>query len=343
MGIKNFHPFLKKELKKKDIDLYKIIPLKNTGVTRVAVDTCLFLYKFKASYGNMWLQGFVNLIETLNKNKVESVFVFDGNQLPLKSEEKKKRRATRDKLEQTIKQLEKELVVYDKTGVLEGKLKILNDKKKKDAPTLLRNRADKIDRSVLVDIIERKKGQVIYVLPGDTVKLKRLLHLYDVSYIVSRYEGETLCAVMCNEKRVDAVLTEDTDVLCYGCPVTLCKFSERTGSCVKLVHSQILKALDMTSSQFRDFCIMCGTDYNTNIPRVGNVKSYKYIMKHGNIDSIAENEKIDISCLNHEDCRRVFNINAYSSARVDFSFSDPKTREMRRNDLLSFKFQENLH
>jgi len=42
----------------------------------------------------------------------------------------------------------------------------------------------------------------------------------------------------------------------------------------------------MTYEQFVDLCILCGCDYCSNIPRIGNKTAYNLITKHSTIESI---------------------------------------------------------
>ena len=46
----------------------------------------------------------------------------------------------------------------------------------------------------------------------------------------------------------------------------------------------------MTDEQFVKFCILCGCDYCTNVPKVGNTTALK-IKKHNNIEDIIEEYK----------------------------------------------------
>jgi 5'-3' exonuclease len=52
---------------------------------------------------------------------------------------------------------------------------------------------------------------------------------------------------------------------------------------------------------------MCGTDYNTNIFKIGPDKSYKLLQQYGSIEGIAEaNPNICIDVLNYEKTRSLF-------------------------------------
>jgi len=68
----------------------------------------------------------------------------------------------------------------------------------------------------------------------------------------------------------------------------------------------VLEVFNMTKEQFLDFCIMCGTDYNKNIFRVGPSKAYKLLLEHKSIEGIGQNTVLDISVLNHVRGRELF-------------------------------------
>jgi len=79
----------------------------------------------------------------------------------------------------------------------------------------------------------------------------------------------------------------------------------------------ILSGLELDEASWLDLCIMCGTDFNDNIPRIGPVISLNYIKKYKNIETIGESVtkvdkqtkqkvKLDISVLAHEKTRELF-------------------------------------
>ena len=119
-------------------------------------------------------------------------------------------------------------------------------------------------------------------------------------------EAETMGSDLCIRNQVDAVLSEDTDILAYGSPVFLTKFDSRTGLCVRIEYKKLLESFNFTPEQFLDFCIMCGTDYNNNIPRIGPSKAYKLILEHKNIETVGSECKLDTTILNHKRTRELF-------------------------------------
>jgi len=64
----------------------------------------------------------------------------------------------------------------------------------------------------------------------------------------------------------------------------------------------------MTYDQFMDMCILCGCDYCSNIPRVGNKGAFNLIKKHGSIETalpLVKNVPEDYET-NYKESRRLF-------------------------------------
>ena len=51
---------------------------------------------------------------------------------------------------------------------------------------------------------------------------------------------------------------------------------------------------------------MCGTDYNTNIPKIGSINAYKLIFQHKTIENIEKNTKHNTEILKHVRGRELF-------------------------------------
>jgi 5'-3' exonuclease len=129
-----------------------------------------------------------------------------------------------------------------------------------------------------------------------------------------------MCSDICKRGLVDAVLSEDTDVLAYGADVFLTKIDTYRNTCVQINYDQVLSSLNLNENEFLDLCIMCGTDYNKNIPKIGCETSYKYILKYRSIEQIKNNlPHIDISILNHSRTRELFiDYEKYSTINIPY-------------------------
>ena len=161
-----------------------------------------------------------------------------------------------------------------------------------------------INPNVLEKRYEKLASQIIFITEEDKEKLIALFEQTGVQYSDSPSEAETLCASLSLDGKVDAVITNDSDICAYGVKKFLYSINSFQENCIEIDLDQILLGLDLTFEQFRDFCIMCGCDYNTNIPGVGPVNAYKLIKKHGSIENIPMN----VSVLNHVRCRELFSL-----------------------------------
>lgn len=281
MGIQNLSKFLKTNFP----NVYKEIHLSEYKFKKVAIDTSNYMYKYKAACGDRWLSAFINLVICLRKNDIHCVFIYDSKAPEEKNLEKEKRTKRRNDLEMSVTTLENALKIYEETGKIHDIL--LEISKKKSPKRLLTDTENKnIDLNVLYTELEKKKKQIVNISPQDFDKTKELFNIMNVPYFQAPSEAETLCSYLCIIGEVDAVLSEDTDVLAYGSKYFLNKMDTLNEKCLEISYDNVLKNMELNSKQFLDFCIMCGTDYNENIKGVGPVNAYKLIKEHGDIDNL---------------------------------------------------------
>ena len=312
MGINNLHPFLRKNCP----DIYETIHLSEYAFKKVAIDTSLYLCKFKAICGDRWLSAFVNLVSCLRRNEIHCVFIYDTGCVPEKEGERTERRVQQQKNKDKVSELDDAYRVYELTGeipniLIELHTKLISKLDKDDVKpkSFLRkndNNIDKINMKLVKDRIDKSRGQILDISKDDFELSKELFDILNIPYLLAPLEAETCCVDLCKRGFVDAVLTEDTDVLAYSCPIFLSKIETSQDTCVRVYHKDILKSLEITDAQFLDLCISCGCDYNKNIPKVGSQTAFKLLKEHGSIDGIAKNTKIDTSILNHVRTRDIF-------------------------------------
>lgn len=260
---------------------------------KIAIDSTLYLYKFKAALGDRWLTGVINLIKCMRTNNIHCVFIFDGKSPVQKQEEQQDRKNNKRKLENFIQELENDVVKFNNTGNISDNLSKLN-------------KEGQFNIDSINEKIEKKKNQVFDVTRSDFILLKELLTVLKIPFYTAPSEAEKFCAKLCIDEKVKAVLSDDTDVIAYRTPLSLSKVNTMTGECVMVQSKKLLESMNFTNEQFLDHCIMCGTDYNKNIKGIGSMTSYKLLKDHDNIDNIKENLKMDVSCLNHQIVRKLF-------------------------------------
>ena len=304
MGIKNLNKFLRNNCP----EIYEEIHISEYSFKKVAIDISLYLCKFKTICGDRWLSAFINLIACLRKNEVHCVFIYDTGAPPEKEAERKERAAQRAKLEEKVYKLEEAMEKFHLSGEIDQILIDLYKRhtKKSDPPRLMKRKIDEIDMGFVEGAVTKMRGQILDIKPEDFQKTKELFDILKVPYFNAPLEAETTCADLCKRGLVDAVLSEDTDVMAYAAPVFLSKINTTNGTCMRIKYPDILEQLELKSEEFLDLCIMCGCDYNKNIFRVGPEKAYKYIQKYSSIEGVAANTKLDVSILNHVRGRELF-------------------------------------
>lgn len=305
MGIHGLHPFLRKKCP----DAYTKVHLSSLRYKKVAVDVSLFLYKYKAIFGDEWLKAFLNLIMCLRRNGVHCVFIYDTGCCQEKLAERERRKEGKDKLEDKTEELKYALDEYARTGeVLPVITRIMKRRKVDDKVRRLlgeKPKADIVDVSYLERYLVKLLTQNVRITKRDIENSKEMFRLLSVPFHEAELEAETLCAILANRGIVYAALSEDTDLLAYGCTVFLHGLNTSQNTCMVLRHADVIEKLKLSREQFTDLCIMCGTDYNPNIPKIGPSKGYDLLLAHGTLDDMPTT--LDTSCLKHERVRELFN------------------------------------
>jgi flap endonuclease-1 len=259
MGIKSLTPSIKKCAPNSIVhdNLYKL------SGKRVAVDASLIIYQQllrhqllknkKGEITNHITGLFYKLVNYLSLN-IEVIFVFDGKPPDLKQECIKGRK-----------------------------------KKQQDAK-------DKMESCENVEQKNELEKSTLRLTKDMIDNVKKLLDFMGISYIhMDIGEGEAIAAELCRIGYVDYVLTEDMDTLVYGSPKLirncLDKSLKRKDIVSIIDYDEMIKGFEMTDEQFVKVCILCGCDYCTNIPKVGNTTALKLIKQFNTIEEIVENIK----------------------------------------------------
>jgi 5'-3' exonuclease len=304
MGINQLNKFLRKNCP----EVFVEIDLSALSYRKIAIDTSIYLCKFKIIFGKNWLREFINFLCLLRKHKIHTVFIFDNGVPPEKKEERKMRSDNRQKNKQRVQIMEESLNNYYQTGTIDSNIRNFYEKNcKNKTHSIFGKNKNKIDIKWVEYKVEKIKSQIIHFDKNDYIKLQKLFDIFQIPWYFAELESETLCSELCKNGVVDGVLSEDTDVLAYGCPIFLCKLNIKTNKIICIEYKHVLEELGIESSSFLDFCIMCGTDYNKNIYKVGPEKSFKLIQHYKNIEKIGENTSYNVDGLKYKNVRRLFN------------------------------------
>ena len=173
---------------------------------------------------------------------------------------------------------------------------VFDGKPPQNKQKVLKHRHDKVASAKSAmdneDLSEEQKNNLekktIRLTKQHVDDIKQLLDLMGVSYVQANGEAEAYASEMCRQGMVDYVVTEDMDTLAFGCPrmirTCLDKSIKRSDIISIIDLEEVMKGFSMSYQQFVDLCILCGCDYCSNIPRVGNKGAFNLIMKHGSIE-----------------------------------------------------------
>jgi flap endonuclease-1 len=248
MGISGLLPFLKEHVP------HVLKPFHGfpTERVRVAIDVPIFAHKFIYTdrvYERLEAH-FLRFANELSQTCVP-VFVFDGSPLRLKDAEREKRNIARDKQFERFKMKQSQAMeIVPGITIVEASL----------VPSL----------GPTVDPVEAPELEFkgfLFPTKQDYRNLKLALETHGHEVFTSKHEAEALCCHLASTNNVWAVVTEDTDALAFGASRVIFRFLSREPIVVE--ETELLEALHMTRDEFLDLCILMGTDYCTNIKKIG--------------------------------------------------------------------------
>ncbi|UPQ99224.1 XPG/Rad2 endonuclease [Chloropicon primus] len=255
MGISGLLPFLKQHTKKTHLSQFE--------GQRVAIDGYSWLHKGAYCCSSdlclnrptdKYVTYFLKRIQTLLNHGLQPLVVFDGGNLPMKKDENESRRnAKRQNFEK------------GKALLAQGKPRAAEE---------FFQRAVNISPRHAKNVIEalKRKG---------------------IEFIVAPYEADSQMAFLAQNGKVDLVMTEDSDLLAYGCPEVLFKLG-RDGYVEQVSMGEVMRSSTFTGftrTMFTEMCIFAGCDFLANVPNVGMKKAYDFMRKLRRHESVIKRLK----------------------------------------------------
>lgn len=204
---------------------------------RIAVDASIYLYRFSAE--GALLENIYLMASIFRHYNIHAVFVFDGPPPPQKNDLIEKRKKKKDDAKREYDRLEK-ILKENKSG----------------GNTLAPEIHDEMEETM-----RELKKQFVRLRDCDIVTVKELLVSFGFATIDAEGEADVLCANLSIKRRVDACLSDDTDMFVYGCPVVIRSLSLLNHTVISYNMRDILKSLQLTQHEFKMLCVICGTDY----------------------------------------------------------------------------------
>ena len=294
MGIKD----LKKYLREKNVDCFFTIPLYKFSQKRIAIDSLNWIFTYlSVSIKNIINRKedifeeldqeiiYVNLLEEFIKfniklldHHITPIWIWDGKSKDNKNVTKIERRKSRK--EQLKKRLE-----------LKEKLKDMNA----------------LERPIaLINQYKNLFSTTCFFSSEKLNKIKDFSIEIGIPTITAKDEAENLASSLAVERKVAAVWSADTDTYPLGAPVVVKGFEKKNNLIYisGIFTLKILKELNMDHNEFRDFCILLGTDFNDRIPSIGPAKSYILIDRYRNIENIEKETRHNTYCLKYKEVRK---------------------------------------
>lgn len=109
-------------------------------------------------------------------------------------------------------------------------------------------------------------------------------------YIVAPYEADPQLAYLERKGIVDGIITEDSDLLVFGCRNVLFKL-DGDGQCVGVSRDDFTQCREYnfagwTEKEFRQMAILSGCDYLESIPGVGLKTAYRLMRKYKTAEKV---------------------------------------------------------
>ena len=124
-----------------------------------------------------------------------------------------------------------------------------------------------------------------------------------VAYVVAPYEADAQMAFLERTGVVDGILTEDSDLLVFGCKKILLKLdaNEATVTSISRCDFAVMGAtttggfslLGWTDEQFRAMAILSGCDYLPSIPGIGLKTAWNLLKKHKTASKVIQAVKLE--------------------------------------------------
>ena len=221
----------------------------------IVVDTSIYMYQFLGE--NALMERMYLMMSLFKLHNITPIFVFDGTAPQEKRHTIRERASSRKCAE----------LDYVRAS---AKLTILREQLQITIPThrASHDSGDAGDagdageiNNMETTICELRK-QCVRVRGSELLDVKRLMRAFDMRYIEADGESDNICAQIVKLGIAHACMSNDMDLLLYGCPRVLRHFSLDRETVIEYNLSRILNILDVSICEFREICVLSGTDYN---------------------------------------------------------------------------------
>jgi hypothetical protein len=230
MGIKHLNQFVNRECP----GAIKTIPFADLAGKVVVVDASIYMYRFAAD--EALLENMYSMVRMFQLSGIVPIFIFDGKP----PDEKRSLLNKRQRLKRIA-----EMHYNDVKTHLE----------------LTSSSSSASQTSDNMHMLKMLKRRFVRLYDADFERVKTLLQALGVAYIVAPGEADAMCAQMVLKRKAHACASDDSDMFVYGCPRVLRHLNLLDQTIVMYDMSKILDLLGITMNEFRQICVVSGTDY----------------------------------------------------------------------------------
>jgi 5'-3' exonuclease len=201
-----------------------------------------------------YVKYFMNRVQELLAAGIVPVLVFDGGKLPAKVDEEESRQ-----------------------------------KKRTHSLAIASNLMREGNRTAAAEHF----AKAVDVTPQLAHTVQAAAALIGVEILVAPYEADAQLAFLSLNGFVDAVISEDSDLLVYGCPEVLFKFDSASGMCERILQRDVAGCLGFPANANCDFlkhvALLNGCDYCPGVNNVGIKKAIDLLRELGGDSLVAVN------------------------------------------------------
>lgn len=249
MGICGLLPYLKHAIVTKSIDSYKN---KSVGIDGHSwlyrIATIISQELFYKVPTKKHVYIFQKKVLKLKSHKITPIIIFDGLKLPSKNVTNSQRKEKKEQIHQMI-------------------ITCLKNNNTFKAHSLMK--------------------QCLFITDEIISGILEMLDTEHIEYIISPYESDAQLAYLQRIRYIDYIMTEDSDLILYGCDRILFKYDD-----YKVEEFLVERFKNMKSNFFTlnmiEICILSGCDYLHSIKGVGLITAHKLMEKYGSYTKVIE-------------------------------------------------------
>ncbi|EIW70280.1 hypothetical protein TREMEDRAFT_43853 [Tremella mesenterica DSM 1558] len=135
------------------------------------------------------------------------------------------------------------------------------------------------------------------ITPEMAYQLIKALRAEGIEYVVAPYEADAQLCFLEREGWVDGIITEDSDLLVFGCKQVVFKL-DHNGQCVWIHRERLASIRDFpmhgwTDHHFRRMAMLSGCDYLDSIQGIGIKTAHRLLRKHKTVEKVLQNVRLD--------------------------------------------------